>query len=149
MSGCIEKPKQNSNEPQTPSLVSPTSIFSPQQSVSMTTSQNQTETSPVTVTTIVTPHFTGTISYGTNQSSSLTEDQAWKYAEMFFEKHGIRDIQSSEVRPLGHHIWTFENKSQTIVWGFEVNRMQSKANIGGTITIDAHDGHVVDYAGFQ
>jgi hypothetical protein len=149
-SGCTGNLKSNIPEQRTqftePSTVIPTLQQFP---VSTLETQNKTVTTPTSGKVIVTPHFNGTISYSSNRSFALTEDQAWRYAEVFFEKHGIRDIQSSEVRPLGQFMWTFENKSQTMTWGFQVNRIQSKANIGGTITIDAYDGHVIDIGWFD
>jgi hypothetical protein len=106
-----------------------------------------------TPTTIVsakgTPKFYKTISFGSNQSSALTEDPAWKYAEAFFQKVGVQDIQPSEIVPLGQKIWKDKDDHQEMVWGFKVTRLVEGINIGGMITIDAYDGHVVDYSGYQ
>ncbi len=148
-SGCTEPLKPNTTEPQTQITEPPTTITIIQESP-VSSSETQTKKiTPISAKVTDTPHFTRTVSSGSNRSSALTEDQAWKYANAFLEKHGIRNIQSSEVRPSGQFLWTFENKSQTMTWSFEVNRMQSRANIGGTITIDAYDGHVIDIGWFD
>lgn len=149
-SGCTETLKSNTTKPQTQITESFMTIPTIQEStVSLSETQTKIVTIPISVKVTDTPHFTRTISYGPDRSSALTEDQAWKYAEVFLEMHGIQNIQSSEVRPIGQFMWTFENKSQTMTWGFEVNRMQSRANIGGTITIDAYDGRVIHMGWFD
>lgn len=150
-SGCMENPKLNSIEPQITPLVSPIPLTTPQPSLSALKTQNQNGSSSPSIIpiTTITPHFYGTISYGSNRSSTLTEDQAWKYAEAFFLKAGIRDIQPSQVVPLGQGIWKDKEDNQRMVWTFEVNRMKSGINYGGVIFIDAYDGHVVSYSGFQ
>jgi hypothetical protein len=145
--GCTEKLKPDSTEQQISPLDSPVPAPSSQSSVSVSPIQNQTRSSLSTTIVTVTPHFYGTISYGSNRSSALTEDQAWEYAEAFFSKAGIRDIQPSEIISGGQGIWK-ENDTQKMVWSFRVNRMKQGVNYGGVIWIDAFDGHVVSYGGF-
>ena len=101
--------------------------------------------------TIVTPHFYRTISSGTNGSSTLTEDQAWKYAETFFQKNGEVNIQSSEVIPYGSSVWIEKNGNRETVWSFRVNKkIQPGISYGiGIIIVDASDGHIVDFKGLD
>lgn len=148
-SGCIGTLKSNATGPQT----LPPESYSPlptqqQPPVSVSETQNQTVTTSIPAVTI-TPHFSRTITYGSNRSSALTEDQAWRSADAFFEKHGIRDILPSEIEPLGQNIWTYENNTQTVEWSFQVNRLISGVNHGGIITIDAYDGHVISMGWFE
>jgi len=146
--GCTENMKSNSTERQETTLGSPTLLTTPQVSIVPLT-QNQPLSPSITIKTTVSPHFSGTISYGSNRSSALTEDQAWMYAEAFFQKAGMIDIQQSEIVALGQGIWKDKDNNQKMVWTFSVNRIVNRVNIGGIITIDAYDGHVVSFSGFE
>ena len=95
-----------------------------------------------------TPHFYRAITYGSNRSSALNEDQAWRYAEVYFINAGIKNIQASEVVPLGQAVMKDKENNESVIWGFEVNRVVSGIKNGGIIAIDAYDGHVIDYSGF-
>nr|WP_321350655.1 hypothetical protein [uncultured Methanoregula sp.] len=148
-SGCTENSKPDLTDQQISPSNSPNSTSSPQQLTSQPQIQDLTKAPMIIASTTVIPHFYGTISYGSNRSSALTEEQAWKYAAAYLRKIGIENIQPSEIVPLGQSIWKDKNDHEEIVWGFNVNRMVSGANCGGLITIDAYDGHVVDYAGYQ
>jgi len=127
-------------------VTSPTPEVTARQLVSGTSSPSQTETPTVTASRII-PRFYGTISYGSNRSFALTEDQAWIFAEDFLEKAGIANIQASEVIPLGQSIWTDKENNQDVVWSFRVDRATSGVNKGGIIRVNAYDGDVVDYTG--
>ncbi|MFA4859391.1 hypothetical protein [Methanoregula sp.] len=149
-SGCIGTPQPNAinisanTRPETHNALS-----TPQQPpTSVSPTQNQTIT-PVTVVTTLTPHFYGTLSFGSNRSSALTEDQAWKYADAFFLKIGLRDLQPAEIVPLGQKTWKDMDGNQEMVWSFHVHRIVMGTHEGGMISIDAYDGHVVDFSGYQ
>lgn len=152
-SGCMENLKQNSTERQITLINSPTPLTAPQSSISVSETQNHTGSpSPsqsITTMRTVTPHFHGTISYGSNRSSALTEDQAWKYAEAFFLKARIQDIQPSEIERHGQYIWKDKDNNQKMVWTFHVHRIVDGVNYGGSVFIDAYDGHIVSYSGYQ
>jgi hypothetical protein len=126
-------------------------------SISQTTAipptQNQTKITPVTVVTTVTPHFTRTISigankltFGSNLSPPITEDQAWKHAEQYLAKYGMQGFNQAEIIPLGQRKFTYENGTQTWTWGFHVKRCSEEGRCYGLaiVTIDANDGHLTD-----
>ena len=96
-----------------------------------------------------TPRFYRTITFGSNRSSALTEQQAWHAAEIFFSGAGITDIRAAEVVPLGQHIVTSADAGQEIVWSFQVTRTTGGIRSGGLVTIDAYDGHVIDFSGYD
>lgn len=132
------------------------------QSLMVSPTQINTEiTTPITTVPTIMPHFTGTITYGSNkltygsnQSPPLTEDQAWKYAEDYlanFEMmNGLSILWSNGsqkiVTPLGQGKHTYENNTQTWTWSYRVDRCSIE---GGNcysfeiITIDANDGHLI------
>ena len=148
--GCIENTQSNITTEQTLPPASPSSP--PTAPPSLTTaplSQNLTIINPITIVTTVTPHFTGTITYGSNRSSALTEDQAWNYAAVYLDTWGIHNIQPSEIEPLGQHTWIYENGTQTMGWGFKVYHTTTPNGlryVEGIIDIDAYDGHVLMFA---
>ncbi len=148
-SGCTVNQKSDLPEQRTIPSISPTQTISLQPVVSQPQTQNPTIIPSNTISTVSTPHFFRTISYGSNRSSALTEDQAWKYVEVYLRKIGIQNIQPSEIVPLGQNIWKDNDGHEEMVWGFRVTRIVGGVNMGGMITIDAYDGHVVDYAGYQ
>jgi hypothetical protein len=148
--GCIDNIRQNATETQFIPVITTTPTITSRPSESIAPIQNQSENPQVSMTPIITPHFYGTISYGSNRSSMLTEDQAWKYAEAFFLKAGITNIQASDVIPYGQSIWKDREGNQKMVWSFRVNRVKSDTSYGiGIITVDANDGHVIDFAGLD
>jgi len=94
----------------------------------------------------VTPHFTGTITFG-NHSFALTEDQAWKYAAAYLQREFKRDqILPSEIEPWGQSSWEFANGTQTMTWGFTVHKTteDGKRFEGVRVTINAYTGDVLD-----
>ena len=93
------------------------------------------------------PHFYRTITFGSNRSSALTEEQAWQAAETFFAKEGMAGIRASEVEALGEEIRSAPGNPEEMVWGFRLNRTAGSAAAGGVIVIDASDGHVVEFTG--
>ena len=151
VSGCTVIQQPNATAQRTHPPVSPSTLSTPQQSpTSVPPSQNQTKITPSSIVTTVTPHFTGTITngankltYGSNQSPPMTEDQAWKYAEQYLAKYGIQDIHPAEIIPLGQGKYTYENGTQTWTWGFHVKRCTEGVGCYGLaiVTIDANDGH--------
>jgi hypothetical protein len=153
-SGCIVVQPSNATAQQTLPPVSHTTLSTPQQfPTSVPPTQNQIKITPVTVVTAVTPHFTGTVTYGSNkltygsnQSPPMTEDQAWKYAGLYLAKYGMQDFHPAEIIPLGQGKYTYENGTQTWTWGFHVRRCTEGVGCYGLaiITIDANDGHMLD-----
>jgi len=148
-SGCTDTPKTNLTKWQITPLNSTTPITSLEQSVSQSQTQDPIKTSTTIVMATITPHFYGTISYGANRSSALNEDQAWKSAETFFLKIGLPDIQPNEIEHHGQYIWKNSDKDQEMAWSFHVHRIVKGVNSGGTIFIDAYDGHVISFSGYQ
>jgi hypothetical protein len=146
--GCTENLKQNSGEHQVILPDSTGTINSPLVSTTATPIQDLTISSPDTITATVTPHFTGTILHGSNRSSALTEEQAWKIAEPYLRNHGLPNIQASEVIFSNQSTWVV-NDTQLTIWGFEVRRIKNGINVGGVIIIDAYDGHIVSFTGFD
>jgi hypothetical protein len=151
--GCVDNSRQNITQTLIVPNVSPITQITTQPLGSITQTQTQPEIPQTNVTTIVTPYFYGTITYGANRSSALTEEQAWEYAEAFFQKAGMNDIRSSDVVPLGQKVWSDKNNKQEMVWVFQVNWIitgsEGSYNNGGTIVIDANDGHIVDFSGYD
>ena len=149
ISGCIENVQSNSTTVHTLPPASP----APLQTATLTTTtgshpQNQTLINPITIVTTVTPHFTGTITYGSNRSSALTEDQAWNYAAAYMNTMGIQNIQPMDIEPLGQNIYSYKNGTQTLGWGFKVHHTLPTGGRyeEGIIDVDAYDGHVLYFA---
>lgn len=128
-------------------VVSPTQEVTIRQLVSVTPTPGLTDVPVVTVSRQI-PRFYGTVTYGSNRSFALTEDQAWTFAEDYLAKAGVTSIQAYEVVPLGQSIRKDAADNQDVVWSFRVDRIESGVNKGGIITIDAYTGEVVEYAGF-
>lgn len=156
-SGCTGVQQMNATVQKTFPPVSYTPLSTPQQSpTSVPMTPNQTIiTSPISIETTDTPHFTGTITYGankltygSNQSPPMTEDQAWKYAEQYLTKYGIQNSSPEEIIPLGQGKYTYENGTQTWTWGFHVKKCTEGVGCYGLaiVTIDANDGHVLTFA---
>lgn len=134
------------NAPGSPAspTVSPTSEVTTRQPVTVTPYPGGTEMPVVTVSREI-PHFYRTVTFGSNRSFALTEEQAWMFAEDYLEKEGITNIRASEVVPLGQSILEGKDNNQDVVWSFRVDRIVSGVNKGGVIIINAADGDVVDY----
>ena len=144
MAGCLSSPAASGSSPGVQELntllitaVPPTQI--------------QTKITPLTCVTTVTPHFTGTIAIGANKltigsnlSPPITEDQAWKHAELYLAKYGMQDFKQEEVIPLGQGKHTYENGTQTWTWGFHMKRCSEGGCYGlAEVFIDANDGHLM------
>jgi hypothetical protein len=145
MTGCLSNPATSDSSAGVPALnISRTTAIPP--------TQNQTKITPVTVVTTATPHFTGTISIGankltigSNQSPPMTEDQAWKHAELYFAKYRMQGFNQAEIIPRGQGKYTYENGTQTWTWGFHVKRCAGGDCYGlAEVYIDANDGHLID-----
>lgn len=153
--GCTVIQQSNATVQQTIPSVPHTTLSTPQQSLtSIPSIQNQTLVTPNTLVTTVTPHFTGTITYGankltygSNQSTPMTEAQAWKCAEQYLAKYGMQGFNQAEIITLGQGKYTYENDTQTWTWGFFVKRCYEGVGCYGLaiITIDANDGHVLSF----
>jgi len=145
IAGCLSNPA-------TPNCSAGTIKLNTSQTTAIPTTQNQTKITPATIITTVTPHFTMTITsgsnkltIGSNQSPPITEDQAWKHAELCLGKYGMKDFKPAEVIPLGQGKYTYENGTQTWTWGFHVNRCSMKGCYGlAVVLIDANDGRMID-----
>jgi len=145
--GCIENTQSDLKTEQTdsPTLLTSTTQF---------LSQNQTVTTPVTIVTIITPHFTDTIPANFGNSSIITKEQAWNFAVPYFERHGFTNIQASEVESIGPKELN-PSKSRELIYSFSISCRPYNYNQtthrdgdhGGIIWIDAHDGHFIDYVG--
>jgi len=92
-----------------------------------------------------TPRFFGTVKYGANRSSALTEEQAWEFAEKAFAQAGTAYLRASEVIPLGQRVIHDADGGEEVVWSFKVNRTAAARSTGGEAVIDAYDGHVVSF----
>lgn len=146
MAGCLSNPATSEGSSGVPAL-------NTSRATAIPPTQNQTKITPVTVMATVSPHFTRTISIGadkltigSNQSPPITEDQAWKHAELYLAKYGMQDFKPAEIIPLGQGKNTYENGTQTWTWGFHVKRCSEDGRCYGLaiVTIDANDGHMTD-----
>jgi hypothetical protein len=82
-----------------------------------------------------------------NLNPSLSQEQAWKYAESYFHAVGITNIQLKERKCFGLQIAPDNTNNQHLVWKFEVMQKDEHGfDVGGWVGIDAHDGDVIWHA---
>jgi hypothetical protein len=82
-----------------------------------------------------------------NLTPTLTEEQAWIYAELYFKDTGITDIQPTEIASKKMTIATDDKGKPCLTWNFDVMRRNKLGfSEGGVVGIDAHDGHIVWHA---
>nr|WP_319377237.1 hypothetical protein [uncultured Methanoregula sp.] len=82
-------------------------------------------------------------------TTTLTENQAWSYAVPYLEKHGLVNIQPTEIKCMGQSEYSPIGKNPEITWDFEIDRTDKMGfQMGGIIGIDTYDGHVAWYTGF-
>jgi hypothetical protein len=82
----------------------------------------------------------------------LTEDQAWEYTWAFLhDRVGFKIFLPMEKRSAGLRQIIDDKGNQYLVWDFYVKQVERpylvypQFSLGGVISIDAHDGHVLWY----
>ncbi len=82
-----------------------------------------------------------------NLTPSLTEDDAMRYAESYFQVAGFENINPDNISSPGLNIAVDENNQQHLTWSFELDQKDaSNLDKSGFVGIDAHNGEVVWHA---
>jgi hypothetical protein len=79
-----------------------------------------------------------------NLLPAISDDHAWEIAKIYYEQKGVKDILPSETTHKGLWIIRDDSGKQYLAWIFDVVH-KGKLTMGGTIYIDAHDGHIINY----
>jgi hypothetical protein len=79
-------------------------------------------------------------------TSNLTEEQARKYAILYFESTGMIEVRQSELVSGGLHVTIDKENNQRLTWGFALTRKNNGIDEGGVVGIDAYNGSVVWHA---
>lgn len=111
---------------------------------------------PNLVTIKVSP-FTGRVVYyhewytpsgsGPNLVPTLTEEEAMRNAESYFQKTGFKNIKPDQIYSHGLNLAIDENNNEHLTWSFELELEDAYGfNRKGFVGINAHDGEVVWHA---
>jgi len=111
---------------------------------------------PKLVTIKVSP-FTGRVVYyhewytpsssGPNLVPTLTEEEAMRNAESYFQKTGFKNIKPDQIYSHGLNVAIDENNTEQLTWSFELELEDAyDFNRKGFVGINAHNGEVVWHA---
>ena len=86
----------------------------------------------------------------------LTEDQAWEYTWAFLhDRVGFKIFLPMYKHSAGLHKVIDDKGNQYLTWDFSVEQgkrpflVYKEYTLGGVISVDAHDGHVLWYAAYS
>jgi hypothetical protein len=86
----------------------------------------------------------------------LSEDQAWEYTWAFLhDSVGFKIYLPMYKHSAGLHKVIDDQGNQYLTWVFSVDQekrpflVYKEYTLGGVISVDAHDGHVLWYAGYS
>jgi hypothetical protein len=86
----------------------------------------------------------------------LSEDQAWEYTWAFLhDRVGFKIYLPMYKHSAGLHKVIDDQGNQYLTWVFSVDQekrpflVYKEYTLGGVISVDAHDGHVLWYAGYS